>query len=97
MQHPEMRNTTFGAVLCELLESRGLPVSPFAVGRLSEDAGLDGWKVINRMADAGAEDTGYLDGLANALGLSESEKIELSYAYAFEQRLEETLAENTNE
>jgi hypothetical protein len=53
---------------------------------LAEEAGLDGWKVINRMADAGAEDTGHLGGLAKALNLSEAEKIELAFAYTFERR-----------
>ena len=96
-EHPKMRNTTFGEVLVQLMEARGLAVSPFAVGQLAEDAGLDGWKVINRMANADAEDPGDLGGLADALGLSESERLELAFSYAFERRLEETLAENTNE
>jgi hypothetical protein len=85
-EHPEMRNTVFGEVLASLLEARGLEVSPFKVGKLAEEAGLDGWKVIGRMADAGVEDAGYLDGLAGVLGLSESEKIELAFAYTFERR-----------
>jgi hypothetical protein len=89
MNHPEMRNTVFGQVLVELLESRDLEPTPFKVGKLAEEAGLDGWKLINRMADAGAEDTGYLDGLADALGLSVSEKIQLAFAYSFERRAEE--------
>jgi hypothetical protein len=49
------------------------------------------------MADASVEDAGHLDGLAKALSLSMEEMVELSYAYTFERRLEETLAENTNE
>jgi hypothetical protein len=89
MKHPEMRQTAFGEVLAELLEARDLPVTPFKVGKLAEDAGLDGWKVINRMADADAEDTGHLGGLADALGLSESEKIQLAFAYTFERRAEQ--------
>ena len=97
MQHPEMRQTVFGQVLAELIESRGLEVSPFAVGQLAEQSGLDGWKVLGRMTDAGAEDPGDLGGLADALGLGESERLELAFSYAFERRLEETLAENTNE
>jgi len=97
VQHPEIRQTIFGEVLASLIESRDLEVTPFKVGRLAEKAGLDGWKVIDRMADAGAEDPGDLDGLADVLGLSQSERLELAYAYSFEQRLEETLAENTNE
>jgi hypothetical protein len=96
-EHPEMWDTTFGEVLAELLEARGLEVSPFAVGKLAEEAGLDGWRLINRMANAGAEDAGHLDGLAKALNLSMEEMVELSYAYTFERHLEETLAENTNE
>jgi hypothetical protein len=88
-EHPEMRGTTFGQVLAELMEAQGLEVSPFKVGKLAEEAGLDGWKLINRMADAGAEDTGYLDGLADALGLSVSEKVQLAFAYRFECRAEE--------
>jgi hypothetical protein len=92
-EHPELRGTIFGQVLAELLEERGLEVTPFKVGKLAEEAGLDGWKVINRMADAGQEDAGYLGGLAGELGLSEPEKIRLAFAYTFERRVEE-LREN---
>jgi hypothetical protein len=88
-ENPELKATIFGQVLAELLEERGLEVTPFKVGKLAEEAGLDGWRVINRMADAGAEDTGYLDGLAAALGLSTAEKVRLAFAYAFEHRAEE--------
>jgi hypothetical protein len=84
-EHPELRATIFGQVLSELLEERGLEVTPFKVGKLGEQSGLDGWKLINRMADAGAEDTGYLEGLADTLGLGVSEKIQLAFAYTFER------------
>jgi hypothetical protein len=67
VEHPELRQTVFGQVLAELLEARDLEVSPFAVGKLAEEAGLDGWKVINRMADTGVVDAGYLEGLAGEL------------------------------
>ncbi len=91
MNHPEMRNTMFGEVLAELLEERDLSVTPFKVGKLAEDAGLDGWKVIGRMADADADDAGYLagrlDGLADALDLSEPEMMRLALAYTFEDRM----------
>ncbi len=86
MNHPEMRNTVFGEVLAELLEKRGLEVTPFKVGKLAEEAGLDGWKVINRMASADAEYAGALGGLAEALDLSEPEMMELAQAYTLEQR-----------
>ncbi len=88
--NPEMRSTVFGQVLARLLEERGLEVTPFRVGKLSEEAGLDGWKVINRMADAGKEPPGYLDGLATTLGLSAAERIELALAYSLEQRRQPT-------
>jgi hypothetical protein len=70
MEHPELRNTPFGEVLAELLEERGLAVTPFKVGILAEECGLDGWKVINKMAGApsGKQFAGYLDGLAERLG-----------------------------
>ena len=86
MKYAELRQTTFGQVLAELMESRDLEVTPFQVGLLGEKSGLDGWRLINRMADAGAEDPGDLGGLANALDLSDSERLELAYAYSFEQR-----------
>ncbi len=85
-EHPEMRATVFGQVLAELLEVRGLPVTPARVGKLAEESGLDGWKVIGRMADAGVEDAGYLEGLAKSLNLSIEEMVDLSYAYAYERR-----------
>lgn len=85
--NPEMmRGTVFGEVLAELLEKRELRVTPFDVGKLAEDAGLDGWKVINRMASTSGEGPGHLDGLADALDLTEEERIELALAYVFERR-----------
>jgi hypothetical protein len=89
MNHPEMRNTVFGQVLAELLEARDLPVTPFAVGKLAEENGLDGWRLINRMADADVEDAGHLDGLAAALQLTRAEMVQLAFAYSFERRAEE--------
>jgi hypothetical protein len=89
MNHPEMRSTVFGEVLAALLETREIPVTPFRVGKLAEDAGLDGWKVIDRMAStATGNSAGYLNGLAEALDLSEPEMMELAEAYALEQRAE---------
>ena len=85
-KHPEMRNTVFGEVLAEILEARGLEVTPFKVGKLAEDAGMDGWKVIGRMADEDAEYAGPFDGLSDALALTEPEKLELAHAHAFERR-----------
>jgi hypothetical protein len=91
-EHPQLRAAVFGEVLAELLEKRGLPVTPAKVGLLAEQSGLDGWKLINRMADAGAEDTGHLGGLANAMDLSEPEKVQLACAYTFERRAGEVRA-----
>jgi sulfite reductase alpha subunit-like flavoprotein len=88
VEHPEMRNTVFGDVLAELLEKRDLEVTPSRVGKLAEEAGLDASKVINRMADAGNEPPGYLDGLAETLDLTGPERRQLALAYAMEQRRE---------
>src|SRR5215212_2825614 len=71
VEHPEMRNTVFGEVLTEVLEERGLSVTSATVRRLAQDAGLAEQKLINRMARAGADGPGPLDGLAEALDLSE--------------------------
>jgi hypothetical protein len=84
-EHPEMRSTEFGRVLAELLEKRGLEVSPFAVGQLAEDAGLDGWQLINRMADADADFSRRLRPLAEKLELTDAEKTQLAMAFLFEQ------------
>ena len=83
-QHPEMRNTEFGRTLVELLDRRGLEVTPFAVGKLAEETGLDGWAVIGRMANADADLDADLGGLADRLELSESEMTELALAFTFE-------------
>jgi hypothetical protein len=72
-----------------LLEKRGVEVTPFRVGKLAEDAGLDGWKVINRMASADAEYAGGLAGLADKLDLTEPEMMELAHAFTFERREDE--------
>jgi hypothetical protein len=87
-EHPEMRNTEFGRVLAELLEKRGLEVTPFRVGKLSEEAGLDGWAVISRMANPNADYVENLEGLADALELTEPEKMKLALAYTFEGHAE---------
>ena len=88
MEHPELRNTVFGELLGELLESRGLSVTPAKVGKLAEEAGLDGWAVINRMASTDAEYVEGLEDLADALELSEREKAKLALAYTFERHAE---------
>jgi hypothetical protein len=46
MEHPEMGNTAFGEVLAELLEKRGVEVTPFKVGKLAEDAALEAVGII---------------------------------------------------
>ncbi|MDP9481325.1 MAG: hypothetical protein M3R38_37620 [Actinomycetota bacterium] len=86
MDHPQLTNTVFGEVFAELLEARSLPVTPFKIGLLAENAGLDGWKVLDRMAAAGTPYAGPLDGLAVALDLSRSEMLDLAHAFTFEER-----------
>jgi hypothetical protein len=89
-----MRNTVFGEVLAEMLEARDIPVTPFTVGKLAEDAGMDGWKVINRMASEEAEYAGPFNGLADALELTEAERAEFACAHAFERRLQDVIAQS---
>ncbi len=86
MDYPELKNTVFGEVFAEMLEARGLPVTPFEVGKLAEDAGLNGWKVLDRMASAGAGYAGPLDGLVAALDLTKPETKDLAHAFTFEER-----------
>jgi hypothetical protein len=87
MDYPQLKNTVFGEVFAEMLEARGLPVTPFEVGKLAEDAGLDGWKVLDRMAaSAGAGYAGPLDGLVAALDLTKPETKDLAHAFTFEER-----------
>lgn len=87
MKHPEMRNTAFGRVVAELLEAREMPITPFTAGKLAEDAGLDGWEFIDRMADASHGHIGYLDEFAAELELTLPEMKRLAHAYTFEERL----------
>ncbi len=86
MNYPELQNTVFGEVFVELLEARSLPVTPFEIGLLAENAGLDGWKVLDRMARPGAGYAGPLDGLASALDLTRPERKDLAHAFTFEER-----------
>ncbi len=86
MDYPEMRNTVFGEVLGEFLEARGFPVTPFKVGKLAEEAGLDGWDLIDRMADPDADYVSGLGRLTKRLDLSEPEMMELASAFAYERR-----------
>ena len=88
MEHPELQNTVFGEVFVELLETRGLAATPFEIGLLAENAGLDGWKVLDRMAGAGTGYAGPLDGLASALDLTRPERKDLAHAFTFEERRE---------
>ena len=86
MEHPEMRTTAFGEVLAELLQKREIPVTPFQVGKLAEDAGCDGFALLERMTNPDAENFGHLIGLAAALQLTEPEKVRLALAYTFQRR-----------
>ncbi len=81
-----MQRTAFGRVLSELVEERGIPATPFRVGKLAEDAGLDGWAVINRMASTDRV-AGNIDPLATALELDELERVRLAMAYAMEKEI----------
>lgn len=86
MKHPEMRNTVFGQVVVELLERRGIEPTPFNAGNIAEEAGLDGWRFINRMVDVRNEFPGGLDGLDVRLDMTEAEMSDLAQVYAYERR-----------
>ena len=85
-EHPEMRNTRFGEVLAEMLEERGIEVTPDAVGDLAKDVGLDSRKILGRMARRDAPFAGELGGLADVLELTREEMMRLAFAYTFEIR-----------
>ncbi len=84
-----LRRTAFGRVLCGLVDSKGLgPATPGRIGSLAAEAGLDGWKVINRMASTRRRYVGRrgsMDLLASRLGLDEEERERLAMALAFEE------------
>ncbi len=87
-----LRNTAFGEVVCELLEKRGIEVSPFRCGKTAEEAGLDGWAFINRMADTDNDELYGLSGLEDRLDLEEGEMWDIARAYAYEVRPGERVA-----
>ncbi len=81
-----LRNTAFGRVVCELAEERGIPATPGAIGSLAEQAGLEGWRVINRMAGADMTYKGRSLGLlVDALELDGEERRRLALAFTFEE------------
>ncbi len=87
VDYPELKNTVFDEAFAELLEARGLPVTPFKVGLLAEDAGLDGWAFIDRMASADSRSLAHLDlRLADNLDLDKPEMEDLACAFTFEER-----------
>jgi hypothetical protein len=62
-----LQQSAFGRVLTELLEERGYIVSPAKVRLLAERSGLEGSRVVGRMANAQARHVGNMTGLADAL------------------------------
>ena len=77
--------TVFGSLLVDLMESRGIPVTPEIIGGMAQRSGLKAGKLVGRMQTEGV-DVGPLSGLARELDLSESEMMDLALAYAFEMR-----------
>ena len=66
--------------------ARGIPATPGAIGSLAEQAGLEGWRVINRMAGADMTYKGRSLGLlVDALELDQEERRRLALAFAFEE------------
>jgi hypothetical protein len=85
-QREQLRGSAFGRVLTELLEERGYTVTPGEIGLLVERVGMDGWRVIDRMADAEARYVGRnMKHLADKLELDQDERERLARALAFEE------------
>jgi transcriptional regulator with XRE-family HTH domain len=83
-----LRRTAFGRVLSGLVESRDIPATPGRIGVLASSAGLDGWKVINRMASTRHRYVGRrgaMRDLAAKLDLNEEERDRLAMALSFEE------------
>ncbi len=75
--------TIFGEVLAELMASRGIPATEERIGELASSCGLAPDELVARV---NGELVGHLEELAEALGLSTTERFVLAMAYAFERR-----------
>jgi hypothetical protein len=79
--------TTFGRVLGDLMESRGISPEPEGVRALAERSGLEPHRLIARMADERSRPrirSGALLPVAEELELSEPEKTRLALAFCYE-------------
>ena len=85
MENTDTRATAFGRVLGALMEKRGIPAEPEQMQALFDRSGLDGEKLLARVADVDVPDLGDLGGLAREMGLSGREMDALAMAYAFEK------------
>jgi hypothetical protein len=73
----------FGEVLAELMRQKGIKPSPENVREIAERSDLDASAVLRSMDAESAEDLGYLNDLADELGLSRAEMMVLALSYTF--------------
>jgi hypothetical protein len=85
---PTETQTVFGEVLAELMEERGISVTPEEIVTLGGRAGLDGKELLRDVTRGipGRRARQHLTGLADELGLTEREKVQLAIAYTLERR-----------
>ena len=85
MEMTDTRATAFGRVLGALMEARGIPAEPEQMKSLFDRSGLDGEKLLARVADVDVPDLGPLTGLDREMGLSKRELQTLAVAYVYEE------------
>ena len=78
----------FGEVLAELMRSRGIEPTPENIRALGERSGLDADVLLaNARGDRSDDLLGGLSGLDRELALTELEKGEIAFAYAYEEHI----------
>ena len=83
---PALDGSAFARVLARIMKARGIPANEETALELAERSGLDRDVFRGRLAAELDVDLGDLSRLAEELGeLTESERLELAYAYTFER------------
>jgi hypothetical protein len=85
MENTNTRATAFGRVLGALMEKRGMPAESEEMKALFDRSGLDGEKLLSRVAGEDVPDLGPLTGLDREMGLSERELQTVAMAYVYEE------------
>jgi hypothetical protein len=86
MEQTAINATVFGAVLGELMESRGISPEPQEVRALAERSGLDPDALLTRVRERWPDEPlQALCGIDLALGLTEPEKARIAVAYVYDR------------